>query len=375
MRRPPCASRGLFLAGSFRAAIVVLIAAGSGCVSQMLTKAIVQAPNRRGVPYVLRPEGAKQLQRDDQTYAEAWMLPVGPPAAKLAVAVIEPGNYAMVHSIEVEKLQNGRAHAWPKTEWKLPASPLPGSPPAKATILILHGYSDTKEDMVPWAIYLAQAGYRAVLVDMRGHGRSTGDWIGYGVFEVHDLGQVLDDLQRKGLAMGPVGVLGLSYGASVALQLAGHDKRVGTVVALEPFSDARRAVVEFAHAVVPGYVEDWTDKDFSVAEDRAGRMANFSWQDADVMESVGRATAPVLYVVASKDHWISPENTRLLAAKTRGPHSEMTITFDGGGLEDHVRLSWTLDPIAPVVVKWLDGCLLNPGPGLGERLAALGFPQ
>jgi pimeloyl-ACP methyl ester carboxylesterase len=338
----------------------------------MLTKAIVEAPNKLRTPYILRPESAKQLQRDEQTFSAAWRVPVGPPAAQLAVAVVEPGDYGMTHSIEMGLANNGRPHAWPKTEWTLPAIRASAQPP-KGTILVLHGYQDTKEDMMHWALFLAQSGYRVVLVDLRGHGHSTGDWIGFGAFEVHDLEQVLDDVQGRGLAPGPVGVLGLSYGASIGLQFAGHDKRIGSVVALEPFSDPRRAVKEFARAVVPGLVKDWSDRDFSDAEDRAGRLAGFSWKDANVMGSVANAAAPILYVYADHDRWISPENTRLLAQGTRGLHSVMTVHFDDHTLEDHVKLSWTLDPIAPVILKWFDASLVGGRSGQKERLTSLSF--
>jgi pimeloyl-ACP methyl ester carboxylesterase len=355
--------------------VLALCLGGSGCVNQALTKAITEAPNRRGPPYVLRPESSERLRRDDQAFSAAWMLSVGPPAADLSIAVVEPGDYRLIHTIETGPFKNGRARVWPKDQWTLPAhNPELAAQPPKATVLVLHGYQDSKEDMMHWAIYLAQAGYRVVLVDLRGHGRSTGNWIGYGAFEAHDLEQVIDDLQKRSLVSGPIGVFGLSYGASVGLQLAGHDKRIGAVVALEPFSDPRRAVVEFARAVVPNLVKGWSDRDFANAEDRAGQLAHFSWQDADVLGSVARATAPILYVYAEHDHWISPENTKLLASKTQSLHSVLTVSFtNDGGLENHVLLSWALDPFAPEIVKWLDAALVGGGPGLKERLTALGF--
>ena len=355
--------------------VLALCLGGSGCVNQALTKAITKAPNRRGVPNVLRPESAERLRRDDQTYSASWMLPVGPPGATLSIAVVEPGDYHLAHSIETGPLKNGRARVWPKDVWTLPTpSARSATKPPKATVLVLHGYQDSKEDMMHWALFLAQAGYRVVLIDLRGHGRSTGKWIGYGAFEARDLEQVIDDLQKRKLVSGQIGVLGLSYGASIGLQLAGRDNRIGTVVALEPFSDPRRAVVEFARAVVPGLVKGWSDRDFASAEDRAGQLAHFSWQDADVLGSVARTAAPILYVYAEHDHWISPENTKLLASNTRSLHSVLTVGFaNDGGLENHVLLSWTLDPIAPEIVKWLDAALVGGEPGLKERLTSLGF--
>lgn len=351
-----------------------VIASTSGCMTAMLTKAIVQAPNEREVPRLLRPNNAPKLARYDATYAQAWKVHVANPSADIAVAVIEPGDYGLTHTIKSEPRKDGRTHYWPQSDWTVPAKPLADGNAPKGTILVLHGYQDMKENMVHWALFLAQAGYRIVLVDLRGHGRSTGEWIGYGAFEVADLQRVLDDVQRRGLVAGPIGVLGLSYGASVGLQLAGHDPRIRSVVALEPFSEPRRAVVEFAHSVVPKLVADWTPADFTRAEDRAGQMAHLEWTKADVMDSVARTEAPVLFVVAEKDHWVAPENTHLLAAHTRSIHAVATVTFtNDGGIEQHVLLSWVLDPIAPKVAAWFEGTLQHPGPDLKERLVKAGI--
>ena len=356
------------------ATLLFLCIGTSGCVNRMLTKAIVEAPNERSVPYAHRPENRERLLQDQQTFSVSWMLSVSPPPAKLSVAVVEPGNYSLKHTIETGAFKNGRAPVWPKNEWISPKRDgLPLTSP-KGTIILLHGYQDSKEDMMHWALFLAQSGYRVVLVDLRGHGQSTGDWIGFGAFEVHDLQQVIDDLQKRGLVAGPLGVFGLSYGASVGLQLAGSDKRIGAVVAIEPFSDPRRAVVEFARAVVPDLVKNWSDTDFATAEDRAGGFAHFSWKDADVLQGVAHSTAPILYVYAEHDHWISPENTLLLAAKTQSPHSVMTVRFnDNSGLENHVLLSWILDPIAPEIAKWLDLALVDQTPGVRDRLKEHGY--
>jgi len=345
----------------------------TGCVNTALTKAITEAPNLREKPRMLRSYRAAQLRKSDATYAVALRVLVGPPAAELSVAVIDPGNYRVAASVGHGEFKDGVAPVWPQTDWTLPAQPLDPPSPAKATVIVLHGFQDSKEDMIHWALYLAQHGYRAVPVDLRGHGRSTGNWVGYGAFEARDLRQVIDELERRQLVAGKIGVLGISYGASIGLQLAGLDKRIKAVVAIEPFSDPRIAVREFARAVVPGLVSGWTDRDFSTAEDRAGQLAGFSWADANVEGAVAETEAPILYLYADNDHWVSPQNSQRLAAATPGIHATEIVHFQKTGIEDHVLLSWLLEPMAPGVLSWLDECLAKPSAGLKARLTAQGF--
>lgn len=346
--------------------------AAPGCVSQRLAKAVVEAPNRRELPWLLQPKNTAVLAHNDLLYRPAWRVPVGPLVAELAVAVIEPGDYQLAHSIKTGTPKNRKAPVWPQSDWKLPDGSGATTVQPKGTVLVLHGYGDAKENMIHWALYLAQRGYRAVLVDLRGHGRSTGDWIGYGAFEAADLRQVIDDLERRGLLAGRLGVVGLSYGASVGLQLAGRDERVAAVVALEPFSEPQTAIAEFARGVVPQLVRGWTQADFDRTIDSAGRLGDVDWASVDILGAVERTASPVLYVVAANDRWTSPENSRRLAERTRGPHGVMTVTFtDEGGLPPHVLLAWLLDPIAPAVGRWLDEALLRPGHDLDSRLQAL----
>ena len=116
-------------------------------------------------------------------------------------------------------------------------------------MILLHGFLQNRNSMTPWAIRLAQAGYRCAVLDLRGQGASTGKHISFGAFEARDVSAVIDDLGRRGWDVSRVGLLGVSYGASVALLTAGRDARVKAVVAFEPFASAERAVPELMRAV------------------------------------------------------------------------------------------------------------------------------
>ena len=323
-------------------ALMLIALAGSGCVSGMLAKMAVKAPNQQRTPRVVRD--AKYRQHRDTLFAQQWRLKVGPPRAELQVGVVEPGDYAARYEIEVKT--NDKGHRWPvpKLHWTVPAKTLFE---VNATVLLLHGYMDSKEDVMHWAVYLAAQGYRCVLVDLRGHGRSTGDWVGFGALEVADLKQLLDDLERRGLLEGKLGVMGVSYGASCGLLLAAKDPRVSTLVALEPYSDARSAIVEFAHGVAPKQAAKISAATFQAAVQKAPRLGGFSWADADVAAAAANVKVPVLIFHGARDTWLLPKNSEVLAAKLGGEKVLRILPED-----DHLSLSLRLTPIHDEVGRW-----------------------
>jgi pimeloyl-ACP methyl ester carboxylesterase len=166
---------------------------------------------------------------------------------------------------------------------------------------------------------------------------------------------VLDELQRRKLMDDQIGVLGVSYGASMSLLLAAQDKRVATIVALEPFSDAAKAVVEFAHGISPGQAAKISQSTFAAAVTKAAHRGNFSWSTGDVLAAMDHVTAPILFYHGAKDSWLSPENSRRLFAKAPAA-SRLVILPD----DDHLLLSMRLGSIVPEVTEWFGSKLAHP---------------
>jgi len=196
--------------------------------------------------------------------------------------------------------------------------------PPRGTILVLHGILVRSATMLPVANALAKAGYRAVLVDLRGHGRSTGKYLTYGVQDAKDLSQVIDDLQRRNLLAGRLGVYGISYGATTSIHLAAADRRIRAVVAVEPFSTAREEVPHFARMVAPGVGLLIPEKTYQQSLDEAGQIAHFDPDAADAVKAIQRTSAPVL-IMHGKNDWIVPheQSERLHAAAP--DHSELEL--------------------------------------------------
>jgi pimeloyl-ACP methyl ester carboxylesterase len=222
----------------------------------------------------------------------------------------------------------------------------------KGTIFVLHGIGDRK-DKVPyllWARILAQAGYRAVLVDLRGHGRSTGRYMTYGVRESRDMKQLLDAFEAQGLVAGPVGVWGISYGAAVGIQWAAVDPRVRAVCAFEPFCTLRDAVKDFAPVVLGGWSFIAPGPVLRATTNAAAALAGFDPDDASPLRAIRKTSAPVLLVHGTRDHHLPPyHSVRLHEAAP--DHSELFLVEGDGHLTLWVR---HLPIVRERVTTWFD---------------------
>jgi uncharacterized protein len=114
----------------------------------------------------------------------------------------------------------------------------PRQPPAKRmpAVAIFHGFVGSKDQphqiFVKLAEALAAAGVVALRIDLRGRGDSAGDTVDI-TFEADmaDAGGALDLLAAQpDVDAARLGVLGMSWGASIAACLAGRDRRVGSTV-------------------------------------------------------------------------------------------------------------------------------------------------
>jgi pimeloyl-ACP methyl ester carboxylesterase len=191
--------------------------------------------------------------------------------------------------------------------------------PPRATIFVLHGIGDRKESMQHWAERLTTAGYRAVLVDSRGHGSSSGRWLTYGVLESRDLSQLIDKLGIDG----PVGAMGISYGGATAIEWAGHEPRVQAVLAVAPFASLRDVVPVYVPRTVP--LVGWMLPHALIMRtvDAAGRLAGFDPDRASPKEEAARTAAPILIVHGLEDVTIPYWQSKLIVAQARRPRVKL----------------------------------------------------
>jgi pimeloyl-ACP methyl ester carboxylesterase/uncharacterized protein YceK len=382
-------------------AVTVALGGCTSIVTNKIAERMVTAPKQH------YPQKAIEKMREAEklaspAYVKHFKAKVGPPAAKIDVAMIAPRNYRFganqswkqsplrlvskwrVHGApggtsaapspstpineifakkpaQARKLVNGKRSAFAKALQQIPVCRPTG------TIILIPSYGGTKEQFLGYALDFANHGYRVVLVDLRGQGQSTGNQVTYGLVEHQDISQVIAALYKRKLVAGKLALVGFSEGSVIALDTAAANKHVDAVVAVGPFTNLEQTMYSLIHEQAPGIFikHGISQKEFAQAFAKAGKRIGRNLADANPGKRVGRIQVPVLYVSGGKDRIAPAVGIRKLAAET----------LDGRLFEipryRHAMLLSTPGKVGSRALEFLDktmgpspdpGCLSAPPP-------------
>lgn len=325
----------------FLLAIMALNLAGCGT---FVAHSIARAPNR--YPSWFGAEAPVTLAFSPKmlTNFVTHFIDVGPPSARLCYRIIDPADYHFTVSStnwleDGEKQYEFRFHAvvpGPTNQWT--ATP-------RGTVVLLHGYGVAQFSMLPWAFRLAEDGWRCVLVDLRGHGESTGKRIFFTVEETNDLNQLLVALARDKELAEPVATMGESYGAVLALRWKTVNPDIQSVVAIAPYASLSNAVLnirsDYASLVPKFMVKEGMERLPSILQIQADEF--------DTTTVLRRKPVKALFIAGGEDK-ISPpqevEKVRALAS----PGSKFIVVPDA----THEALTYYFKELTPAVLSWLD---------------------
>jgi alpha-beta hydrolase superfamily lysophospholipase len=191
------------------------------------------------------------------------------------------------------------------------------SGPRPEPVLLLHGYSASKREMLHHAAFLHEHGYPVLLLDLRACGESGGSAVTFGGREREDVAAALAYLEERPDVDGErIGVLGLSLGGALALLAATDSPRVRAVVAESSFASIRATVHKnfreatrlpafpFASLVIWMVERRWRVRADRVAPER---------------EIGGREDGAVLLIHAENDRVVSVQDAHALFGAARGP--------------------------------------------------------
>lgn len=105
---------------------------------------------------------------------------------------------------------------------KLSANFLPAEKQKGKTAILAHGYMDTAETMADYARMYHDMGYNVLVPDARGHGKSEGDYIGFGWHERKDYLQWIDQVLEKQGRDEQITLYGVSMGGATVMMVSGE---------------------------------------------------------------------------------------------------------------------------------------------------------
>ena len=201
--------------------------------------------------------------------------------------------------------------------WYLP-------PKNGALVVLVHGLTGNRTQLLPEARFLAEAGYGLVLFDLGAHGQSAGTVSTYGDREATQVVGALDfaALQPE-VEAGRIGALGFSLGGYSVLKAAAGDPRF-------------KAVVVEAAAVAPA----------QALQDELGHWGPLGlWPALEVMRRAGvdvnavqpardmaaLTQRPVLLIAGTEDPWVPESSLEDLLRQGQGPWEKWRVPGAGHG--------------------------------------------
>ncbi|CAM3276846.1 alpha/beta hydrolase [Filibacter tadaridae] len=190
---------------------------------------------------------------------------------------------------------------------KLSGYYLPASKPTDKLVILTHGYLGNAKQMGLFGQYYhKELGYNIFMPDARGHGKSEGDYYGFGWPDRLDLIDWTELLVKKLGDDTEVAYHGLSMGAATVLMASGEEELPGQVKAIIADSPYESVYQLFAYQMsrmfhLPAF--PLLDSTSVLTKIRAG----YSFREASALKAVEKANVPILYIHGESDTFVPTE--------------------------------------------------------------------
>ncbi|MEC5423776.1 alpha/beta hydrolase [Virgibacillus sp. C22-A2] len=200
--------------------------------------------------------------------------------------------------------------------------------PTNKTVVFAHGYLGRARDMGLYGqYYYEELGYNIFTADMRGHGQSEGDYIGFGWHDRLDYVDWIDEvLEIQGLESEIV-LHGVSMGAATMLMVSGEElpDNVKAVVADSPYTSVYDMFEYQMNRMFHLPAFPLLPSTSLVTNIKAG----YSLTEASALDQVEKSQIPILYIHGDNDTFVPTSMTKELLEHTNSK-AEM-FTFENAG--------------------------------------------
>ncbi|HEX7154926.1 MAG TPA: alpha/beta fold hydrolase [Thermoanaerobaculia bacterium] len=221
--------------------------------------------------------------------------------------------------------------------------------PSPSLVLVVPGFwRDRKHPaMIRLAHFLHDLGYRAAIVDVRGHGDSDGTY-GFNHLEHYDVEAVAKDLLRKSSTIATITLAGFSYGGAIAIStVARHELPVSSILLVS-------AVADFA-MITPRLNPFTIHRHIAIGN--ALRRPRFVWRARQseklrAVDDVHDVHVPICLIHVKNDWLIGHQHSMALYEAANEPKELHILDIEGNYHSDRI-FSVASASIEPLVTDFL----------------------
>lgn len=188
------------------------------------------------------------------------------------------------------------------------------------SVILLHGFMADGDSMAGFAKLFYDLGYKVLLPDARAHGKSQGNYIGYGWVEKADILQWINEIIARIGQSSKIVVMGQSMGGATAMMVSGMKLPVQVKAFIEDcgYSNVKEEVLYQAANLVN--LKPAAGKCLVSLVSEINRIKNgFFLGQASCVQQLKKNTRPFLFIHGGKDHFVPTKMVYQNYAATTAP--------------------------------------------------------
>lgn len=245
--------------------------------------------------------------------------------------LLDPSDHGVIYQdIYVETENQQRLHGWM----------LPAAGDLKGTVVFFHGNGENISTHIGAVYWLPRAGFRVVLVDYRGYGKSDGQATLDG--SIVDIQRTIEYTSSEYAGSKPFIVMGQSIGASMCIYAVAKSsvkEQIDGLVLVAPFSDYHKIAQETLS-------QSWLTWLFQYP---LSWTINNEYSPADYIKSVN--PIPVYFIHGTSDKIISNEHSKTLFELALPPKKLILIPGGHNDIASTEKYRMTLSEILEEIVS------------------------
>ena len=220
--------------------------------------------------------------------------------------------------------------------------------PSRGLVLVVPGFWRDRRHpaMIRLAHLLTGEGYRAAIVDVRGHGDSGGKY-GFNLYEHYDVKAVAKELLKKVPSIESITLIGLSYGGAIAVSAAArHKLPIASLLLISPVAD---------FALIAPRINVFTIHRH-IALSQAFRRPRFNWRRTPrlrAVDDIRDVHAPLCLIHVKNDWLVDHSHSVAIYEAANEPKELHVIDIEGNYHADRI-FSVAAGEIEPVCLSFLE---------------------